>query len=520
MGGVAEMRIRKVDRKIERHILIGMIVSTNYLSFISTKIDKHDLQNSYASIVAGWCLDYFKKYEKAPGKHIQEIFEYHNKKEEIGDNEVDMIEKLLEEISEQYSEQDDINVDFLLDKTEEYLKKNEIQRVMVDVENKLNEGNVKGAENEILNMKPVQITSKDGLDPLVDIERVQNAFENVAEPVLKLEGAFGELLNEHLTRDSFVCFQAPEKSGKTWLIYWLGLQGLMQKRNVALFQIGDMTENQSIIRLSILLCKKSNKKKYCGKFRKPAGFIALAAGRPATSRTCPDGYDIQYEDVDLEKPLSAQEAHDAYMTMCEELDIKNHFRLFTRPADTISFTDIDSELDRMEKQEGWIPDIVIVDYMDLARCEERVDSERAGINKIWKKAKSLDNKRHLLLISATQADAETYTGDVQTRNNYSEDKRKYSHVNAMIGMSQTDAEKKDGIMKFNTLVSRDGEYITSSVCYVLQSLRTGEPVVDSVFCSEPRDNHRRRQPNENNRPEPPREQTTVSRRRPVRGGRR
>ena len=119
MGGAAEMRIRKVDRKIERHILIGMIVSTNYLSFISTKIDKHDLQNSYASIVAGWCLDYFKKYEKAPGKHIQEIFEYHNKKEEIGDNEVDMIEKLLEEISEQYSEQDDINVDFLLDKTRE-----------------------------------------------------------------------------------------------------------------------------------------------------------------------------------------------------------------------------------------------------------------------------------------------------------------------------------------------------------------------------------------------------------------
>lgn len=501
------MRIRKIDRKIERHILIGMIVNTNYLSFVSTKMDKTDLANAYASTVAGWCLDYFQKYGEAPGKHIQEIFEYHDRKEEIQENEVDMIEKLLKEISEQYSQGEDINVDFLLDKTEEYLKRNAIERMIVDVENKLGEGDVKGAEAEILDMKPVQITAKDGVDPLADLERMKSAFENIAEPVLRLPGAFGELMNEHLTRDSFVCFQAPEKAGKTWLMYWLGLQGLKQKRNVVLFQIGDMTESQSIIRLSILLCNRSNKKKYCGSFRHPVSFKTCPGGHAPSSTACPEGYDIQYEDVDLEKPLSAEEAHTAYQQLCEELDIENHFRLFTRPADTVSFTDIDSELDRLEKQESWIPDIVIVDYMDLARCEERVDSERAGINKVWKRAKSLDNKRHLLLISATQADAQTYTGDVQTRENYSEDKRKYAHVNVMIGMSQTDDEKRDGIMKFNTLVSRDGEYITSSVCYVLQSLRTGEPVVDSIFCETPQQNHRRRQANEErqqntNRPRP------------------
>lgn len=499
------MRIRKIDHKIEKHILIGMIVNTTYLSFISTKIDKTDLNNSYASTVAGWCLEYFERYGEAPGRHIQEIFDYHNRKEEIQENEVDMIEKLLEQISNEYSQGEDINVDFLLDKTEEYLKRNAIQRMLIDVENKLNEGDVKSAENEIIDMKPVQITAKDGIDPLADYEKVKSAFENIAEPVLELPGAFGQLMNEHLTRDSFVCFQAPEKSGKSWLMYWLALEGLKQNRNVALFQIGDMTESQSIIRLSILLCNRSNKKRYCGSFQKPVRFITCPAGRTAQHISCPDGYDIELQDIELQKPLTAKEAHDAYIDLCQKMDIQNHFRLFTRPADTVSFTDIDSELERLEKQESWIADIVIVDYMDLVRCEERVDSERAGINKIWKKAKSIDNKRHLLLISATQADAQTYTGDVQTRENYSEDKRKYAHVNAMIGMSQTDQEKRDGIMKFNTLVSRDGEYITSSVCYVLQSLRTGEPVVDSVFCTNSQENHRRRTTNvEQNQSERPR----------------
>ena len=109
--------------------------------------------------------------------------------------------------------------------------------------------------------------------------------------------------------------------------------------------------------------------------------------------------------------------------------------------------------------------------------------------------------------SAVTPYPETYTGEVQTRQNYSEDKRKYSHVNVMIGMSQTDEEKRLGLMKFNTLVSREGEYITSSVCYVLQCLRTGEPVVDSVFCQQTNSNN----PTNNNR---------TARVRPRRNGRR
>lgn len=505
MGRDLKMRIRKVDRKIERHILIGMIVNTNYLSFVSTKLTKNDLKNTYASTIAGWCLDYFEKYGEAPKENIQKIFEYHNRKEEITDNDVDLIEKLLQEISVEYSEGEDINVDFLLDKTEEYLKRNHIEQTIVEVQNKIQEGDIKGAETAILGMKPVQITSKEGIDPLGDLERVEKAFSNISEPLLKLPGAFGELLNEHLTRDSFVCFQGPEKCGKTWLLYWIALQGLLQRKNVAIFQIGDMTEAQSIIRLAIILAGKSNKKKYCGSFEKPMGFQGVTAGR--FNNGMPSGYGVKLENVNIEDPLSAKEAHEIYNETCDKYKIHNHLRLFTMPADTVSFTDIDSELDRLEKQENWVADIVVVDYMDLARCEERVDSERAGINKIWKKAKSLNNKRHILLISATQADAETYTGEVQTRQNYSEDKRKYSHVNVMIGMSQTDEEKRLGLMKFNTLVSREGEYITSSVCYVLQCLRTGEPVVDSVFCQQTNSNN----PTNNNR---------TARVRPRRNGRR
>ena len=511
------MRIRKIDRKIERHILIGMIVNTNYLAYISTKIDKTDLRNNYASTVAGWCLDYFKKYGQAPGKTIQEIFDLHNRKEEVQEDEVDMIEKLLEDISNEYSNGErDINVDFLLDKTEEYLKRNRLQELLIYIENKLVEGDVKGAEDEILNMKPVTLTAKNGIDPLDDLARMRAAFNNISEPLLKLPGAIGELANEHLTRDSFVCFQAPEKIGKTFLMYYLCILGLQQGKKVAMFQVGDLTESQSIIRYSIILCGKSNKKKYCGKFTKPKRFISVPAGRSSKSNVCPEGYDIETEEINIEKPLTAEEAHKTYRRMCRKLNVKNNFRLFTQPTDTISFTDIDTELDRLEKQEDFLADIVLVDYMELVKCEERAESERAAVNKSWKKAKSINNKRHNLLISVTQSNAETYDGDVQTRKNYSEDKRKYSHVNAMFGISQTDEEKKEGVAKYNILVAREGEFVTSSVCYVLQNLRTGQPIIDSLFCSEPQQIHRRRSQNdqENNRQH---RQEFTERRRPRRG---
>lgn len=504
------MRIRKIDSRIERNILIGLIMSDRYISFMASRMEKDMLRNRYAQTICSWCLAFFKKYQTAPKFQIKEIYEYKFRCREVQEDETSLIEKLLEEISQEYSEGDEINVDFLLDKTEEYFKKTTLERLLNKTQNLVEEGNVKEAEIQILNAKPIKLTTENGIDPLADLERIKNAFETNKEPLFTLPGAFGELLNEHLTRDSFVCFQAPEKTGKTWLLYHLAQMALKAGKKVAIFAVGDMTESQSIVRLGISFCKKSNKRKYCGAFDKPVRFVESSN----SSSPCPAGYEIETEKVEIKSVLTPEEVYETYSEFLEENRGENNWRLFTRPADSMNFTEISAELEKLELEEDFVADVVVVDYMDLMAAEDPREIGRDKINSTWKKAKSLNNAKHNLLISATQADAGTYSGELQSRQNYSEDKRKYSHVNVMVGLSQTDEEKKAGIIRANNIVAREGEFVTSSACYVLQSLRTGEPLLDSVFCSE--NNHRRRnfQNNRQNEGNQENEERQIQRRRP------
>ena len=88
-----------------------------------------------------------------------------------------------------------------------------------------------------------------------------------------------------------------------------------------------------------------------------------------------------------------------------------------------------------------------------------------------------------LVITATQADADSYDKNLLTLKNFSEDKRKYGHCTAMYGLNQDPQgnEKKIGVMRINELVIREGGCDTINVVYVLQNLRRGLPVLGSYY---------------------------------------
>jgi len=85
------------------------------------------------------------------------------------------------------------------------------------------------------------------------------------------------------------------------------------------------------------------------------------------------------------------------------------------------------------------------------------------------------------VISATQADAESYKKGRLTLSNFSEDKRKLSHVTAQYGLNQDPSgrEKALGIMRINEIVVREGAFSSDHEVYVLQDLAAGRPFLES-----------------------------------------
>ena len=163
-------------------------------------------------------------------------------------------------------------------------------------------------------------------------------------------------------------------------------------------------------------------------------------------------------------------------------DRKRRFRISTHANDTLTVSEIRAICDRWERTDGFVPDVIVIDYADLLVAEKSKEFRHAQ-NEIWKNLRALSQKRKCLVVTATQADAKSYEKNLLSMSNYSEDKRKFAHVTAMFGLNQDrySREKKLGIMRINQLVLRSGEFDSTTTVTVLQSLNLGRPFLDSYL---------------------------------------
>jgi len=68
------MNLREADRTIERIILTGYIVSTDYVEQTDPWLDESYLEASGAKTILRWCRSYFQEYKETPKKYIMDLF--------------------------------------------------------------------------------------------------------------------------------------------------------------------------------------------------------------------------------------------------------------------------------------------------------------------------------------------------------------------------------------------------------------------------------------------------------------
>ena len=498
---------RKVDTAVERNILIGMIVSDRFIKEIIPMYSPDLMEIEYAPIVAKWCIDYFNQYEKAIGLDIQDVFDGWRKRAKNEEQET-FIEKFLMSLSEEFEHADKFNVDYLLDKAVMQFKKKSLKNLAEDISYSLEQDALEDAELVLQEFRKVEKLTNTGIDPYDDQEAIQSAFESKQEPLFKIPGTLGRLVNDDLTRDSFITLMGPEKS--FWLMYF-AMQAHRGRCNVALFSVGDMSEAQMVRRQHISLSKKSDLKKYCGELKIPVldcennqkdtctlrirtskfgcyedgeimsledaqGYVpctACARKRPKDFKGAV--WHTLRPEVD---PLTWREAFKAGQEYKKKVRAKG-FKLATFPNDSISVTGIRNVLDMWERTEGFIPDVVVIDYADILMPERLNEEFRHQENTKWKALRRMSQELHICLITATQTNRESYDVKNIELKHAGEDKRKFAHVTAAYALNQTNDEQQAGIMRIAPLVVREDAYNTGYNVHVLQCLQIGSPYISS-----------------------------------------
>ncbi len=473
------MKIERRDDAREREVLTGMILHDTVLGRIASRWDGHLFASPSANAVATLCVEHYRKYNQAPRKAMRSLFSTWG--EGRDEDSVKLAESLLEGLSNDYTaKRKEVNPDLVLDIAGRYFNKVKMTKLKDDLESHLAAGKLKAAEETIQSFydSKIHLGTESGVDPLLDDAFMKSVFDDNVTALVKYPGALGDFFSDSLVRDGFFTFIAAEKVGKSQMLLDVAYRATRQRVKTAFFGVGDMSAAQVARRLYSRMAKVP--------YRSPNGKWPCKVMWPTKieKRQHEELADVELEELEFGRKLSyadAKEAVERFLTRGVKSK-KSMMRWYCCPAGTLSVGDIDGILDSWEL-EGWgSADVVVIDYADILAPEKGSKMEtRDQINKTWEKMRALSLKRHNLVVTATQANREAYDARTINRRHASEDKRKWSHCSAAVGLNVTAEEKDKQLMRLNYVMRREGEYNWRKEVHVAQCLALANPCVLSCF---------------------------------------
>lgn len=464
------MQIKKKNSDDERRILIGMIVNTTVLGRMSSKWQDRMFRSRWANIIAQWCLKYYKKYDKPPMQQIESLYETWAEKSK-DETVVTLVEKFLYSISDEYEDlKEEINPEYVIDLAGKYLNKVKLERLVEQIEEDIEQGHSDKSIEHVTAFNRVEMGVGAGINVMQDIEVIRQAFAVTAEPIIKYPSKLGEFFANDLLPSCFISFMGKAGVGKSWWLMDIAYRAALQRKRVAYFEVGDMGQTPTMLRL-----------------------IKRAAGRPLTSGDYeyPLSIDrkpkkkpyIEFESKSVKGDISWRDAvRNFRRIMKKRIKSKDSYlKLSCHYNSTLSVMGLESILNEWIL-DGWIPDVVIIDYADILLMEYADKEGRDCINETWKRLRALSQKFHVLLVTATQGDAGSYDKKMIGMGNFSEDRRKIDSVTGMIGINQTDKwEEEVGLYRLNWIKRREAKRWSRRCVHVASCLDIANPCVKSCW---------------------------------------
>lgn len=494
------MKIEQKISNVESRIAEGVILSKNFARKISEVYESEYVTSPIAGKVINWAIDYYKSYKVNIGDRITDV--YLNNENKLSEEEYGLIGNFLERLDSK-SNPEEFNEAYHLNQAEKYFKRKALIKTIKEANIYVDNGEVDQAEEIINSYRSTSITEQTGFDPIRDKAKIISAFNYEAEILFKYPGVVGDFLNRHLIRDGFISFLGPEKRGKTQWLIDAAVRAYKARNNVLFISIGDMTERQVIRRIASRICKRSHDPKFCSGVEMPMKDCMHnqrdTCTRSDRTNNIPIGHSNKIEGdyspctacENIEpcvvrkktpdtSPLSDEDALRRYKSFASRTKGKQ-WKCVVIPSRSWNVTTISNKLEKWEEFEDFVPDVIVIDYADNLSSEAGKTEKRHEIKETWSALRALSTEKHCLVITATQADTAAYTARTMNQTNFSESKTKGAEVTAMLGLNQTEQEKRDGLMRLNFIFVREDSFTTQQTVSTLTCPSKGIVIADSFW---------------------------------------
>jgi hypothetical protein len=504
----------KISVDMEKDIVIGLIVSHEYCRDAFPMLRPEHFTSKHLRRLMMWVKDYYKQYKEAPLNDIQKIFTVEGSK--LDDDERELIEILLSDISDKYVEQlktgnGTFNSPYLLDITRKHCRSRNINLLMNEIDGYITKGQVDKADKALKDFSQIMAATSQWINPLKTTTIADIMAEDYANRLFIMPGKFGELAG-WFERGWLIAYFGPMKRGKSFYLQDMGIRAL--------------EAGLKVVYVSLEMSAKNVAKRFYSKITahgRRAGIITFPifdcrANQDGSCQLPERVNDIALIplDSDDDLPFFDRDKHKDYRvcTYCrakrlpdyipstwfEEKDIGkietkvvvrkaatfkkmfgDNFRIIAYPPFSVDFDQIISDIEDLEQTDSFVPDLICIDYLDIMANEKGQLSERGQVDTRWKRAKGLGSTKHCAVATVSQTGRASFVKEDIDETDTSEDIRKLAHLDIGFGLNQTISDKRRGVMRINVFANRHDDFDIRRQIIVLQSLKSGQPFIDAEY---------------------------------------
>jgi len=429
--------VERLNGTLQENLITLLAHSDEYGKVIARLIEPVLYEGEYRTI-AERCVDYWAKYNQAPGPHTADLF--HEILEDPNNRRASSLKRTLRMMADLAPS---VNAKYVLQEARTFKRGVQLKSAILQSAEKINSkqehaiGEIEELWNGILRARDVVFDPGMGLG---DYDRVLDYLARKSS-----EFTTGvRLLDEHGIvpyRGALMIFVAAAKRGKSWWLVNLGKRAFLQRKKVVHISL-EMSEEEVCQRYYQALFSITKREAHMMVTRqkvKDDQLIGLVPGQAT-----PEFY---FDSPDVRMELEARLEH--FDQRLDSIKIKRF------PPRGLTPNQLRGYLDNLELSTGFIPDLLILDYAGIMKTD--VKNHRIELGRNVEELRAIGVERNIAVATAHQSSREGAKSQSIKSTHVAEDWSVIQTADIILTFSATENEKKLGLGRLYVANARDEE---------------------------------------------------------------
>ena len=442
---------------LQENVLTLLCFDDSSCPHILAAVDVSLFESAVYQRIAERAFEYYRQYQKAPGDHLPDILEdvLSSKKK----REVELYERTLQDI---YRLHETINSEYVLGELDKFVRQQSLRKSITKAAGEIQSGDIDAAEKTINEGLKTRLKIFDPGTSLSKAVRSKYTYA-IGEDLFHTGIDSLDDLGICPARKELFGILAPANRGKTWALIHFGKYAALQRAKVLHITL-EMSEEKiarRYIQSFFSVTRRSETVKRPTLVRDKKGLFT----------------DFTFEKVEKRPSMQDKNITKTLTKKFDKLhDVQIKIKQF--PTGYLTTDALVAYLEMLEN-DGYIPDVLIVDYADLMYLNSKYLREETS--RVYKDLRGIAVDRNLAGLTASQTNRAAEGIRIVTMKHFAEDYSKAAICDNWVTYNQTEEEKSRQMARLFVAKARDEG--SSSTFVIAQAYKIGQFCLDSVRMS-------------------------------------